>query len=426
MAIALQDFPSGTRTMTTRTKTVDSTNRINFTPTPEQEACTAAAVKHIQAGQPTRSIDDILTLSGYAGTGKTSLIHLILASLAGRRVAVVAYTGKAASVLRSKGVNGARTIHATIYAMIEEEIVDKDTGKKTTIVSWGRKAREDIEADAFIIDEASMVGKEILDDLIALGMPIVAIGDSAQLPPISKYDVNLMADPDMFLTQIHRQAEGNSIIELATRLRTEKGFATRGISAMETDDLQIIGLPEVRRTEADVFICGFNKTRANMNLTLRNRMGFSPQEPFGKGERIICLSNDRELGVFNGLMGTIAGPVTESMTTIYPRGQDPVDVATLLAPVMWDGAEKERITPMSTISLGTADKIDWGVSMAHYARLAVVDYGHCITCHKSQGSEWDRVSIINEAMPKLWDQDRWLYTAVTRAAKYLSLGHRNA
>jgi len=361
-------------------------------------------------------------IGGYAGTGKTTLIQAIRASL-NEPLIVCAYTGKAASVLRSKGIDDACTIHSCIYKVAEVLVVDPVTGKKSYKTDWVRKSRDELTAKGFIIDEASMVGKELLDDLQAFGLPLIAVGDPGQLPPISRNDVNLMERPDFVLERIHRQAAESGIIRLATRIRTEPGYY-RHIEALESEDVYIASKGQVRHdATADAFICGFNKTRVALNMGVRQRA--KRESMLEVGERIICLGNDRFFGLFNGLMGVVKEIHGFEPKDCYPRNGDKFQTTVYRAMVHWDGRDAPNLTPLSTYAIAR-EKPEQDAIQAHYASAAVIDYGYAITCHKSQGSQFDRVVVINESAPKLWSQERWLYTAVTRAAKTLALGHENA
>jgi exodeoxyribonuclease-5 len=384
----------------------------NLTLTDEQEKAVSLAVKGIKSGIP------MTRIGGYAGTGKTTLIHEVLRRVGNRPTGVVAYTGKAVDVLRGKGIAEARTIHSTIYGMVEEEVWDAKKKEMKIVRSWKRKPAEDIPVSGFIIDESSMVGKELLDDLTALNMPIVAIGDPGQLPPISKSDVNLMADPDMVLSKIHRQAADSGIIRLATQIRHGNGM-----DGIDSSDVVIGDKTDVRHDDtADVFICGFNKTRSWLNQAARRRQ--KRELPFDQpGEKIICLANDRQLGVFNGMTGVVQSLLDTGTRKLYPRNASaPITIDAYKVMVLWDGEIEPREMVFSGWALGTGVKMDWQVSSAHFRDLCVVDYGYAVTCHKSQGSEYDKVVVMNEAAPRLWEQKRWLYTAVTRAAKDLVVG----
>ncbi|MCL5090522.1 MAG: AAA family ATPase, partial [Patescibacteria group bacterium] len=128
-----------------------------------------------------------ITVGGYAGTGKTTLIGILRQQLLKDnkklKIAFCSYTGKAARVLRHKLLeadslktkDSLSTIHSLIYSPIEDE-------RTQEIIGW--KKKEEIEADLIVIDEASMVDFSIWQDLLSFGQPIIAVGDHGQLPPI--------------------------------------------------------------------------------------------------------------------------------------------------------------------------------------------------------------------------------------------------
>ena len=150
----------------------------------------------------------IQTLAGYAGVGKTTVIKALQQQL--RNFAVCAYTGKAANVLRKKGVS-ATTIHQRVYRPRKEE----EHGE----VTFERKSYNEICCDGFIIDEASMVDDEIYQDLTSYALPIIFVGDHGQLEPVSGGTLNLMAKPDITLEEIHRNA--GEIAQFAEFIRKE-------------------------------------------------------------------------------------------------------------------------------------------------------------------------------------------------------------
>ena len=368
---------------------------VAVTLTEGQEQAVAAAVDAIERGEA------LFRIGGYAGTGKTTLIHEIRAR-ASKRGAVCAYTGKAACVLRAKKVLDAQTIHSTIYHY--DRMADQ----------FFRRAPSDVEGDYFLVDEASMIGLELWEDLQSFHRPIIAVGDPGQLPPVSKLDVNLMIDPDILLTEIHRQDRDSGIVQLATEIR--KGghdFASKRLPAREGPDAVVTDKRATWDDESlEVLVCGLNKTRVRLNDKVRARQGRTGLPV--AGERIICLSNDRKLGVFNGLMGTLMEPWKKKIAV------GSVEFAHVA--VHWDGEDEPRPTTISDVSLGQRDSADADTLKMHRARAVVCDYGYAITCHKSQGSQWDRVGVINQSVSDAWEQDRWLYTAVTRASKFVKVG----
>ena len=181
-----------------------------------------------------------ITLGGYAGTGKTTLLAALRQVLKDNRpnmsVSFGAFTGKAAQVLHSKlkedkilePRDSCSTLHSLMYY---------SKGGKDAAPSWTK--RENLKYDLLVVDEASMVSEEIWNDLLSFGKPIIAVGDHGQLPPINS-SFNLMAEPVLRLERIWRQAADSPIIELATMARTsgaipvgEYGVGVRKLSRSE-------------------------------------------------------------------------------------------------------------------------------------------------------------------------------------------------
>src|ERR1035437_2845026 len=139
-------------------------------------------------------------IAGFAGTGKSFLIPHILERLP--NFAVCAPTGRAAQILRSKGVENASTIHSLIYKPKMDSygniILDKN-GSPIFILN------PDLPYEGIIADESSMISKELYEDLLSFGIPLICLGDSGQLPPVGN-EMNLMDNPDFTLETIHRNA----------------------------------------------------------------------------------------------------------------------------------------------------------------------------------------------------------------------------
>jgi len=389
-----------------------------FVLTDQQAQAVDLAIKAIATNKP------MLRIGGFAGVGKSEVIREIVRRV-DRPLIPCAYTGKAACVLRDKGIEGARTIHSCIYRLEKVSVKDPNDSKKTIVApSWIRLQRSDLGEGVagFIIDEASMVGKELLEDLMSFGLPIIAVGDPGQLPPVSENDVSLMVEPDFTLTEIHRQAAESGIIQLATRIRTEPGFL-QSMSEGGPPDAMIVPMNDARSiADADIHICGFNKSRYSLNMKARRRLGY--EAPLVPGERIVCAANNRVFGVFNGLMGTVIEIRDARQLTLFPDGGGSCNVLVYDTLVHWDGDPEPRPVPLSDFALGSAGPIGFKMSDAHHGRMVVADYGYALTCHRGQGSAWDRVVVLNEECPRLWDQARWAYTATTRAVKSVVLGAR--
>jgi len=183
---------------------------------PQQAAALDAVARWYGSGLDRKQVFRVF---GYAGTGKTTLARHFADGLRGR-VLYMAYTGKAAMVMRKNGCRGALTIHATIYSV--------DFNPETGVKKFVLKDVDDLsDAALFVIDECSMVDEEIGKDILSFGVPVLVLGDPAQLPPVKGGGFFTDADPDVMLTEIHRQAAENPIVQMATTIR-EGGRLTYG------------------------------------------------------------------------------------------------------------------------------------------------------------------------------------------------------
>jgi exodeoxyribonuclease V len=205
-----------------------------------------------------RGADLALTLGGYAGTGKSTLVAFLAGEWAG--VAVAALCGKAAHVLRSKGVD-AQTVHSLIYV--------PEQGARGPVRFRRRSALPGV--GTLIIDEASMIGSELLADLHSFHIPIQFVGDHGQLEPIGA-SANLMADPHLRLETIHRQAASNPILRLAASFREGREVQrwedpAGRLSVLGRAEFDDLVSPEVQ------ILCGFNETRRRVNAQVRRMLG---------------------------------------------------------------------------------------------------------------------------------------------------------
>lgn len=354
-----------------------------------------------------------LRIGGYAGTGKTTLVAATVSALKERdkkiRIAFCCFTGKAAYVLRTKleaaGVAEEEDYVGTIHGLIYEPVIVGGV-----VVKWRR--RQAIEADLLIIDEASMVGEQIWKDLLQYKIPMIAVGDHGQLPPVGG-KFNLMEGPDHALVKIHRQAEGNPIIRLSQLAREDGAIPTgtwngpAGELVMRRHSISARDLvPGIKDIENTMFLCGRNATRQSVNAAVRERRGFEGPKPL-KGERVICLKNNRDIGIFNGMGGTLQN--------LEPAGPDHYDAKILMDDdTVFDGyVIKDQFGAPAT--LREHKKIE------PRELKELFDWGYCLTVHKSQGSEMDNVVLFEERFSQSTDEDwrRWYYTGVTRARKRL-------
>src|ERR1700721_1662366 len=225
----------------------------------------------------TTSKDQVRKMGGYGGTGKSTIVRELARRLP--HCAVCTFTGKAAQVLRKKGVP-ASTIHSLIYTPTK----DPDTGK----VVFTLRPPWEFAAQTILVDEASMVNKRLDADLRSFGAPIVYIGDHGQLEPVGGEDFSLMAKPDITLEKIHRNA--GEIAYFAQHLREGNNAKDWDAEKMldgsehELGKVEIVTanqLGDLAITEDDQLICAFNRTRCDLNSAVRQHLG-NPQSTAGR------------------------------------------------------------------------------------------------------------------------------------------------
>ena len=369
---------------------------------PQQDAALKSVSRWLKAGKP-----QVFRLFGYAGTGKTTLARYFAEHVDGS-VQFAAFTGKAAQVLRSKGAVNARTIHSLIYRPRgEEAVADEATGKTSINPTFSLNRQSPIaKAKLVIIDECSMVDEQLGRDLLSFGTPVLVLGDPAQLPPISGGGFFTEHEPDHLLTEIHRQARDNPIIQLALDVREGREFM-RG----DYGTAQVIGREDVNQNlvlAADQVLVGTNRTRRRYNQRLRELKGFSADYPQA-GDKLVCLRNDPAKGLLNGSLWKV---MTSSRETVKPG------INLLVSP-----EEDDPDRGVSKIKLLKAafEDPDAEIPWSTKKRYDDFDYGYALTVHKAQGSQWDDVVLFDESFAFRDTRQRWLYTAITRAAKTLTI-----
>lgn len=332
--------------------------------------------------------EKVLKIGGFAGTGKSTIVKHITETL--DDWAVCAYTGKAANILRKKGIEDASTIHSLIYVPKVDgsgNIVLDKNGTPIFILN------PNLDCAGIIIDEASMVNQEIYEDLLSFSIPLIFVGDHGQLPPIGT-DINLMAKPDFTLETIHRNA--GEIAHFAEFIR--KGYRPAAYAPRSKGAVTFMSknTAEKHYQEVDQIICGFNQTRVEINRHVRTAKGKTNDWPT-VGEKVMCLRNDKTHGVFNGMQGTVDLLYTNPKNKMSFRSNDK-NYEVLFDPTQFN---KEKYS----FSGDRNDPIPF-------------DFCEAITCHKAQGDEWENVMVIEQKC-SLWDFRRWAYTAASRARNYL-------
>lgn len=411
----------------------------------------------------------VFRLFGPAGTGKTTMAKEIPQALGLANVRYGTYTGKAAHVLRGKGASPVSTIHSAIYfptsdkeaterlAAAREEMVQtlmdqasnartiskaRDAGAPKPIMSELEERRAELadaiaelqsgiaeleaatrrmawewnstsewaSAELIILDEVSMVGPKLAGDIEAYGVPVLVLGDPAQLPPVEGGGYYTEAKPDHLLETVIRQALESPVLELATRIRTSR---TMGLG-LTPDDVSPASLGEAM--EHDQVLCWSNRRRWALIKAMRSKMG-RPGGQVVRGDRIMCLTNNKDLAVFNGQQFDVVGV----------RGEG------TLGPTLELKDDEGHVRVLATFADGFA-----GQEMQDQAKKSgagwkgqrmLATFANAITVHKAQGSEWKSVYVVNEVpnmirsiAPReghscaVEQARRWLYTAVSRAS----------
>jgi exodeoxyribonuclease-5 len=392
----------------------------------------------------------LFRLFGYAGTGKTTLAKAM--AEVGNKVQYCSLTGKAALVLRSKGCENARTIHGLIYRSQDKSRTERDKLKaqlaaleaqtepapapevmrklQAEIAEANRLLQQpsfqlneqafcrrwDDDEQSFVhvdppdllcVDECSMVDRRVGGDLMSFNIPILVLGDPAQLPPVAGGGFftgtkDSPVRPDALLTQIHRQAADNPILHIATKCR-ESGMPPLGqYGTSRIVEKTALGSDEW--LAADIILTGKNDTRNAINRRIRQLKGFTGFLP-EPGEQLVCLRNNHEKALLNG-----------SMWEVEESEDIPNDRFFRLKLRSLDDAEAE---PVETLS---HKKPFLGQSFEDSFERRDADefnFGYAITTHKAQGSEWPNVIYVDE-----WnrpDKKQHQYTGVTRASETITV-----
>ncbi|XHE14418.1 AAA family ATPase [Agrobacterium deltaense] len=354
---------------------------------PQQEG----AMKAVNAWLADAHGPQVFYLAGYAGTGKTTIAKQ-LAQDAGK-VVFAAFTGKAALVLRSKGCGDASTIHALIYKPQE----DDDGITKFKLNRHDSAAKT---ADLIVIDEVSMVDEKLGKDLLSFGRKVLVLGDPAQLPPVGGEGFFTAREPDYMLTEVHRQAAESPVLHLATAVREGRpiDIGTYGTSLViprgRLGQKMVLGVDQV--------LTGTNRTRRSTNDKIRKLLGRKGR--FMVGERVVALRNDSDRGLLNGSLWEVSeielSDATETEMIVKPL--DPgmsVNAVQVRTHHHWlEGREKE---------------LPWAIQRDYQP----FDHAYALSVHKSQGSQWNSVLVIDESSVFREDRAKHLYTAITRAAE---------
>lgn len=338
-----------------------------------------------------------------------------------KNVLFVAYMGKAASILQRKGLP-ATTIHSAIYDFTEKiardpetnKIILTESGKPKMEKCFSLKLNLNKKIKLIVVDEASMVDKKVAEDLKSFGVPIVALGDLDQLPPVFGKPY-FLDHPNVVLTQIMRQAEGDPIVWLASQVREGKPLNYGRYGKSSVIHKQEIEYEHFKN--ADMVITGTNRLRYNINRYFREEiMNIKRLDYPHLNEKVICRKNNwnkcvDDVYLTNGTCGYVENIQRGSFngkTMIMDFRAD--FLTNPFKRIKFDynhmyaipGDENNKITPMGYLY----DKME---------------YAYAITCHSAQGSQYDNVTYLHEDFMSSEDNRKLLYTAITRAVNKVTI-----
>jgi exodeoxyribonuclease V len=450
------------------------------TPTDDQ----SAALKKLALYICDNNNDTIFLLSGYAGTGKTSVISSVVKTLDLLRMksVLMAPTGRAAKVLASYAGKPAFTIHKKIYRQKSSKdgfgsfMLDRNIGKDT----W------------FIVDEASMISNtsnesslfgtgKLLDDLVEYvysgrECKLILVGDSAQLPPVGSA-LSPALDPSALgefgfglitseLKQVVRQSETSGVLMNATGVRLqieENNLVHPSINCDDYKDVVKLGGNELIDElsvsygscglEGTIIVVNSNKQANRYNQGIRNRIFFREEE-ISTGDIVMIVKNNYSLleedengpgFIANGDIAEIRkirrfeeryGFRFADMTLYFPdydfevESKVIVDVLHLDTPSL--PAEKNRELFQSVLAdyqhIKTRKKQFEAVRNDKWFNALQIKFAYAVTCHKAQGGQWNRVFIDQGMFNRneiSVDYLRWFYTALTRATDKIYLVNFN-
>lgn len=449
------------------------TQKFDHSPTPGQQK----VFEQLDAFIESNSDKATFVLRGYAGTGKTSLLTALVKTLPlfNYKFVLLAPTGRAAKVMSQYTKKTAYTIHKRIY---KTKNAKDDSGPEFSQV------KNYSHNTIFIVDEASMIGTEtdfkgrsLLDDLIRFvfenqGNKLLLIGDTAQLPPVHQSESKSL-DPEYLnakygllvthgiLTEITRQALESGILLNATNIRNELNkneidirFQTRNLADVYRMNSERLGdglqyAYDKYGMENSLIICRSNRSAVMYNHFIRNQLLWKEEE-LDAGDLLMIARNNYHYASDEIPAGFLAnGDFAEVMkirnleeihglrfADVELRLTDYDKAPAFEAKLILDGLHS--YTPALTQDQNRAlyqsvledyqdlsgKKQQEALKQDKYLNALQVKYAYALTCHKSQGGQWDAVFVDQGYLGELpidADFTRWTYTAITRAKNELFL-----
>lgn len=377
------------------------------------------------------SSKQVFEVSGAAGTGKTTLIMYFIERIGLKldEVLFVAYMGKAANQMALNGLP-AKTIHSAIYDWKKVYVRDKETGKilfkengspRTTKI-FVKKERLDKKIKLIVLDEGSMVNKEIGQDLESFGIPIIVLGDLNQLPPVFG-NPYFLQHPDRVLTKPMRQSEGNPIVWLSQQVLKGRELKLGVFGESAIIDRSNIS-EEMFRKSSIVLTCT-NLLRYNVNKYFReNIKQYTKLDYPHVGEKVVCRKNnwskfiDKQFYLTNGTTGFV--------TYFY---RDSYNGKTMKIDMRPDFSKEEfkriEFSVNHLFSVPGKGEVNDGKTFYDEKFCDIIEFAYALTVHSSQGSQYqDVLFLVEDSMTSGRNKDlrkKILYTGITRAMRKITI-----
>ena len=388
---------------------------INFIPTDEQVELSEQICKWFhdyESGHRIRNHPQWYSYSGGAGTGKTTVLEMIIKKLGleDDQYATCAYTGRAALNLQQKGLP-ASTVHSLIYHTVLEKVTSTDdeidAGEPVYKMKFHFILKDSLPENLrlIVVDEATM-----RDKILGFGIPTIFIGDMNQLPPIFGIS-DVMMYPDFVLTKIMRQSEGNPIVQLSQMILNDD-YYDYGVYG-DSKVVESVNYDSSLLHNYDMILCGKNKTRDDLNSRIiKEIIGKKDLHPF-IGAKVVNRQNNWDVAInginlTNGLVGYITNL---SKRTSY-KGYYTID----FRPDFMDSEFEDLHIDCRYILSDYKIRKNYGLT-----KFEKFEYAYCITTHISQGSQYNRVLFFDEAFHDREMTKKLRYTAITRAIDNITI-----